>query len=180
MPSDDFAHGDRGGGALHAAATSSLAGFMSATDKAKSDSITVANLVTLTDVQTLTNKTLTSPTINSPTIATPTISVQAWQTVTFTNSWAQHGDATFNTAGYYKDPTGRVFLRGLIASGVLGSAAFTLPAGYRPVKAHILPVSSSTATSAGEVRIFNNGQVVPQASCNNAYVSLDSISFLTT
>ncbi len=40
---DDAAHGSRAGGALHAAATGSAAGFMSAADKAKLDAITGTN-----------------------------------------------------------------------------------------------------------------------------------------
>lgn len=62
MPRDDFGHGDRGGGSLHTAATASVPGFMSAADKAKSDSITVANLVTLTGSQVLTNKSISGAT----------------------------------------------------------------------------------------------------------------------
>lgn len=40
---DDTAHGSRAGGALHAAATGSVAGFMSAADKTKLDAITGTN-----------------------------------------------------------------------------------------------------------------------------------------
>jgi hypothetical protein len=40
---DDTAHGARAGGALHAAATGSVAGFMSATDKTKLDAISGTN-----------------------------------------------------------------------------------------------------------------------------------------
>ncbi|MBL9048659.1 MAG: DUF2793 domain-containing protein, partial [Tabrizicola sp.] len=40
---DDTAHGNRAGGALHAAATSSVAGFLSAADKVKLDAITGTN-----------------------------------------------------------------------------------------------------------------------------------------
>jgi hypothetical protein len=36
---DDTSHGSRGGGSLHAVATQSIAGFMSATDKAKLDGL---------------------------------------------------------------------------------------------------------------------------------------------
>jgi hypothetical protein len=40
---DDTAHGDRAGGALHAAATGSVAGFMAAADKVKLDAISGTN-----------------------------------------------------------------------------------------------------------------------------------------
>lgn len=49
----------------------------------------------------------------------------------FTNSWANIG-APYNNAAFYKDKFNRVFLRGVIDTGSTGTAAFTLPVGYRP------------------------------------------------
>jgi hypothetical protein len=43
----DAQHGTRGGGSIHAAATTSVAGFMSAADKTKLDFVTVSEAVTL-------------------------------------------------------------------------------------------------------------------------------------
>ncbi|RJQ25063.1 MAG: hypothetical protein C4589_11670, partial [Peptococcaceae bacterium] len=45
---NDTAHGNRGGGALHAAATTALAGFLSAADKTRLDALAIEHLGTLT------------------------------------------------------------------------------------------------------------------------------------
>lgn len=60
---------------------------------------------------------------------------RAWTAPTFENSWANtgtYGGRTYNPAGYYIDPNGVVHMRGTIGSGTAATAAFTLPAGYRP------------------------------------------------
>jgi hypothetical protein len=56
---------------------------------------------------------------------------EAWQTPTLTNSWVNFG-APYESAGYYKDPLGTVWVRGTIKNGSLNAAVFTLPTGYRP------------------------------------------------
>jgi len=94
----------------------------------------------------------------------------------FTNSWVNYGDV-YNTAAYYKDHQNRVFLKGLIKSGTRGSAAFTLPVGYRPVKNEIFPSMSNDQISRTDVT--SAGAVIPTSfsTGSNAYVSLDGISF---
>lgn len=49
----------------------------------------------------------------------------------FENSWVNYalGHAT---AAFYKDPWGIVHIKGLVKSGTIGTAIFTLPTGYIP------------------------------------------------
>jgi len=92
----------------------------------------------------------------------------------FTNSWVNEGSGTYDDAGYMKVDADVVMLRGVIKSGVLTSAAFTLPAGYRPAKEKIIASSSNGAFS--EIRIKTDGTVVPNVG-STTRVSLDGITF---
>ena len=95
------------------------------------------------------------------------------------NSWVQVG-GTEQVAGYWKDPSGFVHLRGQISDGASGTTAFTLPTGYRPSKTVRFVVNAGTApayvsiTSAGVVAPINVG-----TSDVNAWVSFDQVSFST-
>ena len=89
----------------------------------------------------------------------------------FSNAWVNFG-AT-RVARYFKD-RGRVYIEGLIKSGVVGSAAFTLPAGYRPEATISFAVDSNSAL--GLVYVNSDGTVVP-ASGNNAFFHLYGINF---
>jgi hypothetical protein len=91
----------------------------------------------------------------------------------FTNSWTNY-NSSYNSAGYYKDALGVVHLRGMISSGTMGNSAFTLPSGYRPGKILLRVVASNGAF--GDVYIRPDGTVSPTVG-NNAYVSLDGLSF---
>jgi hypothetical protein len=57
--------------------------------------------------------------------------IESWNSASLTNGWTNYG-GSWAPAGYYKDAQGIVHLRGLIKSGTVGSAEFTLPSGYRP------------------------------------------------
>ena len=91
----------------------------------------------------------------------------------FENSWVNfHADN--NSAAYYKHG-GRVYLKGRIKDGAVGSRAFLLPTGYRPAKTCVFGVDSNSAH--GRVFVGNGGAVMPVTPSNNAQVSLDGISF---
>src|SRR4051812_16664738 len=70
-------------------------------------------------------------------VAAPTIP-PAWQVINpagqaapaFQNGWANF-DA--QRVGRFYKHNGRTYLEGIVASGPIGSAIFTLPVGYRPV-----------------------------------------------
>ena len=99
--------------------------------------------------------------------------IQSWQSVTYQNGWTTYS-GSYNAAGYYKDRD-RVYICGLVKSGTIASAIFTLPAGYRPSKHHIY-----TQLCLGNIPIRldvkTDGQVIPQTGVNG-WVSLEGISF---
>ncbi len=96
-----------------------------------------------------------------------------WASPTLTNSWVNYGGSE-PTAQYYKDPQGVVYLKGLIKSGTIGSAAFTLPAGYRPSENRNFGVASNSAF--GYLSVGASGVVTPAAG-SNTWFSLDGASF---
>ena len=91
----------------------------------------------------------------------------------FQNSWVNFSTATYKAAGYYKH-AGRVYLNGIIKSGTLTTAAFTLPVGYRPITDEIFAVWSNGAFGGLVVDI--NGLVRPNTGSNVSF-SLDGVSF---
>jgi hypothetical protein len=90
----------------------------------------------------------------------------------FSNSWVDFAGAYSTTA--MRKLNGDVELRGLIKNGVIGSLAFTLPAGWRP--ASILLMATASNAAFGMVQIDSTGGVNP-ASGNNTYSSLFGIRF---
>lgn len=91
----------------------------------------------------------------------------------FTNSWANYGSG-FSTAAFRRRG-GVVRLKGVIATGTIGQAAFTLPVGYRPNETLLLPSLSNSAI--GRIDVTAAGLVVPQSPSVNTSVSLDGVSF---
>ena len=99
-----------------------------------------------------------------------------WINVTvFTNSWLSYG------AGYepgYRKINGIVYLRGILKSGVIGSEAFTLPAGFRPGATWY----NATQGNNGSTRIvsysyiLSNGGFTPYVGSNVEF-HLHNISF---
>ena len=88
---------------------------------------------------------------------------QAWQEITaFLNNWVNLG-GTKDTAGYYKDRSGIVRLKGAVGSGVNGQALFLLPTGYRPAKdvRWTTIAFDGAAERVGRIDIAaSNGQIV--------------------
>jgi len=93
----------------------------------------------------------------------------------FENSWVNFDSATYDTAAFFKDAFGLVHLKGFIKSGTITAAAFTLPAGYRPVLTGIYAVITS-ANAIGRLDIANTGAVIPNNG-SNTYFSLGGVSF---
>lgn len=100
----------------------------------------------------------------------------AWTEPTLLNSWTNYGGG-YSNSGYYKDATGTVHLQGAIRSGTLGAAAFTLPAGSRPLasQAYSVPTGAGLATY-GAVVVAADGTVSVTVG-DNALVHLAGISF---
>jgi hypothetical protein len=104
---------------------------------------------------------------------------EAWHEVgsagnpAFQNGWTNYSPSG-NSAGYYKDRLGFVHLKGMIKNGTMSQTAFTLPVGYRPAKAMLLPTAS--AHVYGEVLIYADGRVDAETG-QNLLMSLDGIVF---
>jgi phage minor structural protein len=99
---------------------------------------------------------------------------RGWISPAFINGWTNYGSG-FQTAGYYMDAEGFIHLKGMIAQGSVGYAAFQLPAGYRPSARRIFSVM--TNTGIGRVDIDINGYVLVLAPSTNGWVSLENIKF---
>lgn len=102
------------------------------------------------------------------------IAQEAWIAPTLTNSWVYYG-APFSTAGYMIDSLGFVHLKGLLKSGTVNAAMFTLPAGYRPERQMIFATICNNAIT--RVDITTAGVVIQSAGVSNAFQSLDGIRF---
>jgi len=108
-------------------------------------------------------------------ISQPQIVDETWIAPTFTNNWVNYS-ATFNDCGYMKDAMGFVHLRGLVKNGTDGSSIFTLPVGYRPIRAELLVCASED--HYGRLDIATTGTVAPSAaSTAPGWVCLDGITF---
>lgn len=99
--------------------------------------------------------------------------IEAWINATMTNAWVDYGG--YGTTGYCKTDEGLVKLRGVIKTGTVNSAAFTLPAFYRPATA--LAFGTISNNVIGRVDISAAGAVTPVTPSNNTYVTLDGIIF---
>lgn len=94
----------------------------------------------------------------------------------FTNAWVNYAPGSAEAA-FWKDATGLVHVQGLIKSGTVGQAAFTLPPGYRPTTQH--PFGTVSNGAIGRVDVMADGTVVPASPSNNAWVALDGMTFRT-
>lgn len=92
---------------------------------------------------------------------------------TFLNSWSNLG-GPHQTAAYWKDSDGVVHLAGAIQSGVVPSAAFVLPAGFRPSAQQIFACVSNDALGRIDIKAAGDVEVT---SGSNVFVSLAGITF---
>jgi len=78
----------------------------------------------------------------------------------FENSWVNFSAADA-TAAFYKDPFGMVYVKGMVKTGTIGLAVFTLPVGYRPTLSRNYATVSNNAF--GRLLVdHTNGQVSVQ------------------
>lgn len=98
--------------------------------------------------------------------------VRAWIAPSLINSWANFGSGNANV-GYMKRD-GIVHLKGLVASGTIGAAIFTLPVGYRPAESRNYGTVSNGLF--GYCGVLANGNVTANAG-SNTWFSIDGISF---
>ena len=103
---------------------------------------------------------------------TGTIPVQNWIAPALLNSWANQSN--YNAAGYRKDENNIVHLRGNLVSGTVGTVAFNLPAGYRPLAFGTYAGAGTSGMAACEVR--PNGDVFISVAPSNQ-AGLNGVSF---
>ncbi|MEI8206602.1 MAG: hypothetical protein WCG03_06970 [Kiritimatiellales bacterium] len=132
-----------------------------------------------------------SATFDSDLFLTGTIVQDDWTPVnavgganpTFLHAWVNY-DATYNTAGYFRDKNGIVYLKGLVKSGAVSTgvtagvpdgAIFQLPVGYRPEKQQIRVVMTN-ANVEGRCDIDTNGYVIAMEG-SSSWFSLDGVTF---
>lgn len=109
--------------------------------------------------------------------STPAIS---WTTIgAFSNAWVDEGSGAFFSPGYAKSADGMlVYMRGALKSGASGTAAFTLPVGFRPSKAvRLASASSSSGTSTCAIAISTGGVVSIEFGGTPSSMMLDGIVF---
>ena len=84
----------------------------------------------------------------------------------FTNSWTNFDAAGtgYQSARFIKDAAGVVHIEGLVKSGTIGQAVFTLPEKYRPKEALLFVVVSNAAI--GRMDVNATGTVVATAGSN--------------
>lgn len=97
---------------------------------------------------------------------------------TLLNSWVNFGGGTHG-AGYYKDPNGRVWLRGFVKDGSVDLAIFNLPAGYRPTNTLLFAAYGyeGGARTMTRVDVTPAGDVIERFAINDQ-LSLEGLSFL--
>jgi hypothetical protein len=102
----------------------------------------------------------------------------AWTAPALTNGWVNFDGGTQFTAAGYRKIGDLVFLKGLIKTGTINTAAFTLPVGYRP------PANSGVAYGVASNDLFGvlvinpSGTVVP-TNGSNVWFQLDGVMFST-
>ncbi|MEH3052423.1 MAG: hypothetical protein PGN13_00250 [Patulibacter minatonensis] len=115
--------------------------------------------------------------------APATIPLATWRSLELAPGWANYSN-DFAAAGFSKDASGRVFLRGLLtnAPGGINRAIGILPEGYRPQKWEIFPALGGGDTlTPTRVDIFPSGVVYLRAgdATPSSFLSLGDISFST-
>lgn len=80
-------------------------------------------------------------------------------TLEFENSWGNIGGQR-PPAQFHLSEDGKVYLRGHVGGGAVGSIIFTLPEGYRPDYAHRFAVpASDDGKSYATIEVADNGEV---------------------
>jgi hypothetical protein len=107
-------------------------------------------------------------------------SPEAWHEVgqpgqpAFMNDWSNYGGQD-STAAFYKDAQSVVHLKGTLSGSKDATAAFFLPAGFRPSQILTLPTTGTQA--AASISIFPVGEVRPYCGVSGCAPTLSGLSF---
>jgi phage minor structural protein len=88
------------------------------------------------------------------------IYTEDWVYPSLQNGWINYG-GSFSQVAYKKDPMGFVHIKGMVRSGTIGSACFTLPSGYIPSEQ--MTRVTNCDTGMARVDVFRDGQVYIQS-----------------
>lgn len=99
--------------------------------------------------------------------------IDTWITPTMLNSWVSA--AGWPAAAYQKTPDGMTIVRGLVASGTVGSPIFQLGTGFKPASG-ILVFPTTAGGAYGRLHVNNSGGVILNTG-SNAWVELAPIKF---
>lgn len=99
-----------------------------------------------------------------------------WQEMTLGNDWENYG-GSFSIASYKKRGN-TVMFKGLIKGGTIKTTIFTMPTGFRPSAAKILPATSNSGNTV-ELRVDKSGAVSVNNGTISSWVSLDNVNYET-
>lgn len=97
-----------------------------------------------------------------------------WANMVLENDWENYG-GSFDVASYKKIGN-LVILRGLVKGGTTKTTIFTMPTGFRPSAAKIIPATSSSGNTV-ELRVEKSGDVHVNSGTLSSWVSLDSVIY---
>jgi hypothetical protein len=134
------------------------------------------------------NGSLTGAQVDASTIGTvPTAeranslpSPEAWHEVgqpgqpAFMNDWSNF-ELEASTAAFYKDAQSVVHLKGTLSGSKDATAAFFLPAGFRP--SQILTFPTTGVSAVASMGVFPDGEVRPFCNVSGCAPTLDGITF---
>lgn len=107
---------------------------------------------------------------------TMSVGPSPWTAPTLINSWVPTGALPLAQPGYLKDPLGFVHLKGRVKGGTTGTAAFVLPAGFRPGGTDLYPMGQgSLVVSFASIDASGNVIIDSTSTADNA---LGGITFL--
>lgn len=114
----------------------------------------------------------------------PMLAAVPWRDAALANGFTNF-DSGYAPAGFYIDPAGRVFLRGVVTVPLAGAPLdiFVLPEGFRPVYRHAFvtgfPYADSVASAVVSVAIDGTVRLDEGGPAFGGGVSLDPVSFRT-
>lgn len=110
------------------------------------------------------------------TAGTNSVTIPVWVPLLLGNNWVYYG-APYAVPAYTKTSAGSVFLKGMVRAGPIGGGIAAFPVGYRPATNEDLLLQNDSNSAAGRLDITSNG-LINETVGNNAWVSLDGISFI--
>lgn len=100
-------------------------------------------------------------------VALAVLAPGAWTAPTFTGTWVNFGGT--NQVAQYRKVGDRVEIRGVIKTGTIATAAFTLPVGFRPPANGDLTFATVSNALFGAITITAAGVVTPAVGSNVSF-----------